>query len=243
MTPAARLASDGVSCSMCHQIEAEGLGTPQSFVAGFTVDEASGLGADRQAFGPFEIDGGRKRVMRSSALLEPNQSKHVQDSALCGSCHTLYTHTRGREARSSAGCRSRCPTWSGAQRLHGRAVLPVLPHARPGGTSGTDLRAGQGAGRVLAPRFPGRQLPDAGHSARERRRVGRGRPGGDLRVTAERTREHLREKSARVALERTALDGRSLAVDVRVENLAGHKLPTAYPSRRAWLRLRVEDAG
>jgi hypothetical protein len=26
-----------------------------------------------------------------------------------------------------------------------------------------------------------------------------------------------------------------------VQNLAGHKLPTAYPSRRAWLRLSVRD--
>jgi hypothetical protein len=32
-----------------------------------------------------------------------------------------------------------------------------------------------------------------------------------------------------------------LEVDVAVRNLAGHKLPTAYPSRRAWLRVTVHD--
>jgi hypothetical protein len=32
-----------------------------------------------------------------------------------------------------------------------------------------------------------------------------------------------------------------LAVDVTVRNLTGHKLPTAYPSRRAWLHLTVRD--
>jgi hypothetical protein len=32
-----------------------------------------------------------------------------------------------------------------------------------------------------------------------------------------------------------------LAIDVAVRNLAGHKLPTAYPSRRAWLHVTVRD--
>ena len=32
-----------------------------------------------------------------------------------------------------------------------------------------------------------------------------------------------------------------LAVDVHVQNLGGHKLPTAYPSRRAWLHFAVRD--
>ena len=33
-----------------------------------------------------------------------------------------------------------------------------------------------------------------------------------------------------------------LAVDVTVRNLTGHKLPTAYPSRRAWLHFTVRDS-
>ena len=32
-----------------------------------------------------------------------------------------------------------------------------------------------------------------------------------------------------------------LRVEVLVENLTGHKLPTAYPSRRAWLHLTIRD--
>ena len=30
-------------------------------------------------------------------------------------------------------------------------------------------------------------------------------------------------------------------LDVAARNLAGHKLPTAYPSRRAWLHVQVRD--
>src|SRR5207245_5313049 len=32
-----------------------------------------------------------------------------------------------------------------------------------------------------------------------------------------------------------------LRADIVVENLSGHKLPTAYPSRRAWLHVVVRD--
>ena len=35
---------------------------------------------------------------------------------------------------------------------------------------------------------------------------------------------------------------RVIAVDVHVENFGGHKLPTAFPSRRAWLHVMVKDA-
>jgi hypothetical protein len=38
------------------------------------------------------------------------------------------------------------------------------------------------------------------------------------------------------------LDSGRLAFQVAVENLAGHKLPTAYPSRRVWLHVTVSDA-
>ena len=39
------------------------------------------------------------------------------------------------------------------------------------------------------------------------------------------------------------VDAGRLRADVVVENLGGHKLPTAYPSRRAWLHVIIRDAG
>ncbi len=41
----------------------------------------------------------------------------------------------------------------------------------------------------------------------------------------------------------TERSGDELEVEAVVRNLTGHKLPTAFPSRRMWLHLRVADAG
>ncbi|MBN1223009.1 MAG: hypothetical protein JXB23_07150, partial [Candidatus Aminicenantes bacterium] len=86
-----QLAADGVSCAMCHQIKKDKLGEKESFTAGFVVDNKTALG-EREIFGPYEIDKGRKSVMRSSSLFIPNQAAHIRSSEFCASCHTLFTH-------------------------------------------------------------------------------------------------------------------------------------------------------
>jgi hypothetical protein len=66
-------------------------------------------------------------------------------------------------------------------------------------------------------------------------------PSLDLDRSALHTIRFLQNEAASVAVERTALAGSTLAVDVSVRNLSGHKLPTGYPSRRAWVHLVVRD--
>ncbi len=52
----------------------------------------------------------------------------------------------------------------------------------------------------------------------------------------------LRDKTAKIAIKKIERHDRRLLVAVAVSNLTGHKLPTAYPSRRTWIRLVVRDA-
>ena len=90
----ARLAEDGVSCSLCHQITPDGLGTRDSFVGGFVLNKPVGQDP-RTMFGPFQIDPARQSVMHSVTVANPAEGKHVQQSELCATCHTLITQAFG----------------------------------------------------------------------------------------------------------------------------------------------------
>ena len=63
----------------------------------------------------------------------------------------------------------------------------------------------------------------------------------DLNRTVAETQAHLETKAARITIQQATVDAGRLQVGVSVENLAGHKLPTAYPSRRVWLNLTVRN--
>src|ERR1700722_8863183 len=63
----------------------------------------------------------------------------------------------------------------------------------------------------------------------------------EMDAAMKRTAEFLKTQAAKGAVTREETTPNGLAVDVHVENLGGHKLPTAYPSRRAWLHFTVRD--
>src|SRR5262249_13685927 len=95
-----RAAADGVSCSVCHQIGAQRLGTPESFNGGFVVDTPLDPN-DRPEYGPFEIEPGHRRIMLSSSEgYRPAQSDHVRKSEMCATGHTLFTQALGADGRA-----------------------------------------------------------------------------------------------------------------------------------------------
>lgn len=63
----------------------------------------------------------------------------------------------------------------------------------------------------------------------------------ELKAAADETVAFLQSKAARIAIQRVEVDSGRLRAEVFVENQGGHKLPTAFPSRRAWLHLIVRD--
>jgi len=64
----------------------------------------------------------------------------------------------------------------------------------------------------------------------------------ELDQAVRQTVSNLEDATAEVAVDGAAIRGDVLGFDVVVRNLTGHKLPTGYPSRRAWLHVTVRDA-
>ena len=235
-------AADGVSCSVCHQISTEKLGTADSFNGGFVVQPPADPAA-RPEYGPYEVDKGHRRIMLSSTEgYQPTQSSHIRQSEMCATCHTLITTALGPDGSVVGRLPEQVPyqEWlhsdfrnlQSCQSCHMPKVTEPVPITRVFG------QPREGVSRhlfVAANFFIQRML----NRYRETLDVAALPP--ELTAAADRTVDYLASNAATLRLTDVRIEDGRLRADVAIENLGGHKLPTAYPSRRAWLHLVVRD--
>ena len=238
-----QLAMEGVNCSVCHQIQDSGLGEPATFNGEFRIAPPDPHGV-RPEYGPYVIDAGRQLIMRSSSGgFEPRHGAHVADSKLCASCHTLFTAPLGESTPVGAEFPEQMPwfEWLHSRYREERSCqschMPAAPDDAPvSAVLGTPRPAPAGHSFSGANVFMQRLF------AAHREALGISVPGAELEAAAEGTERFLKEQAASVSIERTSLQQGRLVAQLRVTNLGGHKLPTAYPSRRVWLHVCLTDA-
>jgi hypothetical protein len=235
-------AADGVSCSICHQISKQNLGTQASFTGNFIIDSPDAEGQHSE-HGPYDIDAGHQRVMQSSTGgFRPAEAAHIRDSALCATCHTLYT-TALDEGGNRIGelpeqmpylewQHSDYPARNSCQSCHMPEVQGETPITAVFGV----LRQGARRHDFLGANFFMQRM-----LSNFRQDLSVTALPEELNTAAQRTVNFLQSQSARVSIRNVEADGGRLRADVLVENRTGHKLPTAYPSRRAWLHVIIRD--
>lgn len=236
-----RLAADGVSCTLCHQIGPDRLGSRESFTGGFVIGPLA-AGGERRMLGPFAIDRGRAAVMRSATGMTPAEAAHLRESEVCATCHTLYTHALGPSGETIGELPEQMPylEWRHSAFRSERSCQSChMPRA-------------EGPLRIAS--VVGEERPELGRHTflggnffmlrmlnRYRDALGVEAPPQELEAAAAATIAQLQQATAALTASRVAGLPGELAFDVSVRNLTGHKLPTAYPSRRVWLHVTVRD--
>jgi hypothetical protein len=235
-------ALDGVSCTVCHQIQAEGLGDPDSFSGGFLIDsDASSV--QRLAYGPYTIPPGQAQVMTAGSGFLPLFGAHSGESELCATCHNLTTdsidhsgnvigqfheqmvhlewqHSSYRHSSTCQDCHM--PQANGSVQISITGSPPRQPFFQHNFVGGNVYMS-----KILDV-FADDLAVSAGSE--------------HFQNTRDLTLDQLQNRTTTVRIENISLDHGILSSDVAISSLVGHKLPSGFPSRRVWLNLVVEDA-
>jgi cytochrome c551/c552 len=237
-----RLARDGVGCMLCHQITSAKLGARDSFTGGYVLG-ARTVPEPRPIFGPFQIERGLSTIMRSATAFQPNEGQHVRDSGLCGTCHTLVTKALGPDGsiigelpEQMSFLEWKYSAFAGEERSCQSCHMPAVEEEMPISSVLGGPRKGLARHSFIGGNFFVLQMLD-----RYRRDLLPETSSGDLAASVRSTLANLENNTAELSVDSGAVEAGRVVAEVTVRNLAGHKFPTGYPSRRAWLHVALRD--
>ena len=238
-------AIDGVSCTVCHQIEEVGLGEQESFSGKYSIDTTT-ESPERVNYGPYTDPD--PETMRSGSGFTPVYGEHVTEAALCATCHTLFTPYVDADGNVLGEFPEQVAflEWQHSEFGDGMGEDRTCQDCHMPDASGAVVISVVPAG--LQARSPFARHHFVGGNALMLRILDDHRD--ELEVTADstgfdtvtgRVLDQLRNDAGVLTILSTEVDGSTIAADLKVENQAGHKFPTGFPARRLWVHLTVAD--
>ncbi len=232
------LAMDGVTCTVCHQIQDVNFGDGSSFSGGYVIENW------RQIYGPYP-DPQSPQSMVTNVSYVPTYGPHMLQSEHCATCHTLFTPTIDYNGQIVGEAPEQTPylEWKNSiypamdvqcQNCHVPAIdFPVTISNEPDYISARQpfYKHYFVGGNVFMLKMLKSHASSLGVTAEP----------VHFDSTIARTMKLLQRETIEISNSYRWLNSTTLQVDVAVKNKSGHKLPTGYPSRRMWAYFKLSD--
>ena len=234
-------ALNGVSCTLCHQIQnSPTLGTLGGFTGHYEIDNSKTI------FGPFDNLFPNPMIMNTGYT--PTYSAHVKDSKLCSTCHNLktpYVDEFGQVLSSTA--ESEFPE-----------QMPYTEWEHSSYNGGANAKSCQQchmsrANGVPISNRPMWLQPRDGFAIHEfvggnklmldildNNKQQLGVLSNNFAETISKTQTMLDSAASITPVSQSLANG-ALEFTLKIDSSTGHKLPSAYPSRRVILHVTVKD--
>jgi len=231
------LANDGVSCTVCHQISPINFGEQSSYSGNYIITD------DSVVYGPYQYPD--TFFMQQFIGYTPTYEPKSITSDLCAICHTLFTPTLDEQGNITGDFPEQTPyiEWKNSiypvqeitcQSCHSPKIfdpidIATIPESDTTHRSPFWKETFVGGNTFILKML--RDYPDT------------------LQVTAETNHfdttlsfaeKNLKDLSLHLYLD-AFRENDSLTVNVKIQNITGHKLPTGIPLRRMWIHLKAED--
>ncbi len=235
------LGLDGVTCQACHaQSPRSAIGNQHSGNVPFDTAKI------RVAYGPYEFF--FAPPMHQFVGITPVFAEHINDAGLCAACHTLLTESvdlQGVPTGSTFIEQATYHEWLNSKYDEQHQTQTCQNCHVPRINDEIIISENY---QFLTPKFPyglhelaGANVPMLELLKNNRDKLGITATAAMFDSTIAATRRQLQKKTLKLDLKPAKLTGDTAVFDLKLTNMAGHKFPSGYPSRRAWVEFEVEN--
>lgn len=233
------LGQDGVTCQACHAQGEDFLGLLHSGELYFDTNHI------RVAYGPYKM--AFAPPMHEFVGITPMFGPQISDAGVCAGCHTLITNTADLNGAPTGNTFIEQATyheWLNSRYDKTEDNITCQACHVPQIMDEVIISANY---QFLTPKFPFGVHELAGANVtmlqllkNNLSKLGINALPEHFDSTIAATKRMLQEKTLSMNLEPTDLNGDTVRFKLSMNNLAGHKFPSGYPSRRAWVEFIVK---